>query len=66
MNSVLGGATVALLCALVVVLPITASAVIGALAGVILLALSLWYEYWRLNPLISGLGSAMQDEQELA
>ncbi len=65
-NSVLGGVTVALLCALVVVLHITASAVIGTLAGVILLVLSLWDEYRRLNPLISGLGSAMQDEQELA
>jgi hypothetical protein len=63
-NSVLGGATVALLCALSIVLPITTSAVIGVLAGVILLVLSLWYEYRRLNPLISGL--ATQDEQELA
>ena len=40
-NSVLGGATIALFCALVVTLSIPFAAAIGALAGVALLLLSL-------------------------
>lgn len=51
-NSVLGGATIALFCALVVMLSIPIAAVIGALVGVALLLVSLWYEYRRLGPLI--------------
>jgi hypothetical protein len=52
-NSVLGGATIALFCALVVTLSIPLAAAIGALAGVALLLVSLWYEYRRLGPLIT-------------
>ena len=64
-NSVLGGATIALFCALVVKLSIPIAAAIGALAGVALLLLSLWYEYRRLSPLISIPVSAPQEKQEL-
>ena len=64
-NSVLGRATNALFCALVVNLPIPLTAVIGALAGVALLLLSLWYEYRRLDPLISSLASVPQEKGEL-
>ena len=64
-NSVLGGATIALFCALVVKLSIPIAAAIGALAGVALLLLSLWYEYRRLSPLISSPVSAPQEKQEL-
>ena len=63
-NSVLGGATIALFCALVGTLPILLAAVIGALAGVVLL-LSLWYEYRRLGPLIPSPVSAPQEKPEL-
>jgi hypothetical protein len=64
-NSVLGGATIALFCALVVKLSIPIAAAIGALAGVALLLLSLWYEYRRLSSLISNPVSVPQDKQEL-
>ena len=64
-NSVLGGATIALFCALVVTLSIPFAAAIGALAGVALLLLGLWYEYRRLNPLISGPVPAPQEKPEL-
>jgi hypothetical protein len=64
-NSVLGGATIALFCALVVTLSIPLAAAIGALAGVALLLLSLWYEYRRLGPLIASPVSAPQEKQEL-
>ena len=62
-NSVLGGATIALFCALVVTLSIPFAAVIGALAGVALLLLSLWYEYRRLDPLISSQVPAPRSNQ---
>jgi len=64
-NSVLGGATITLFCALVATLSIPIAAVIGALAGVALLLLSLWYEYRRLGPLILSPTSAPQEQQEL-
>ena len=64
-NSVLGGATIALFCALVVTLPIPLAAAIGALAGVALLLLSLWYEYRRLGPLIVSPVPVPQEKQEL-
>jgi hypothetical protein len=52
-NSVLGGATIALFFALVVKLAIPLATVIGALGGVVLLLVSLWYEYRRLGSLIT-------------
>jgi len=64
-NFVLGGATITLFCALVATLSIPIAAVIGALAGVALLLLSLWYEYRRLGPLILSPTSAPQEQQEL-
>jgi hypothetical protein len=64
-NSVLGGATIALFCALVVAQSIPLSAAIGTLAGVALLLLSLWYEYRRLGPLITRQVSVPQEKPEL-
>ena len=47
-----GGATVALLCDLVFKAPLAAAAVIGVVAGLILLVLSLRYEHRRLTPVV--------------
>ena len=64
-NSVLGGATIALFFALVVTLSIPIATVIGALGGVVLLLLSLWYEYRRLGSLITSPAPLPQEQQEL-
>lgn len=49
-NSVLGGATVALICAIGVNAPVTLATAIGITAGLILLVLALRYEHRRLTP----------------
>lgn len=64
-NSVLGGATIALFCALVVTLSIPFAAALGALAGVVLLLVSLWYEYRRLGPLITSRVSVPREQPDL-
>jgi hypothetical protein len=64
-NSVLGGATIALFFAMVVTLPIPIATVIGAMGGVVLLLLSLWYEYRRLGSLITSPAPLPQEQQEL-
>jgi hypothetical protein len=51
-NSVLGGATVALFFALVISLTIPLAVAIGVLVGAVLLLVSLRHEYRRLSPLI--------------
>jgi hypothetical protein len=64
-NSVLGGATIALFFALVVTPSIPIATVIGVLGGVALLLLSLWYEYRRLGPFITSQVSVPQEKPEL-
>jgi hypothetical protein len=54
-----------LLCALVATLSIPFAAALGALAGVVLLLVSLWYEYRRLGSLILSPVSAQQEKPEL-
>jgi hypothetical protein len=49
-NSVLGGATVALVGALGVKAPVAIATVVGVVAGLVLLALALRYEHRRLTP----------------
>jgi hypothetical protein len=51
-NSVLGGATVALLCDLAFKAPLPAAAGIGVAAGLAMLALALRYEHRRLTPVV--------------
>jgi hypothetical protein len=51
-NSVLGGATIALLCDLAFKVPLPAAAGIGVAAGLGLLALALRYEHRRLTPVV--------------
>jgi hypothetical protein len=51
-NSVLGGATIALLCDLGFKAPLAAAAGIGVAAGLVLLVLSLRYEHRRLTPAV--------------
>ena len=61
----MGGATITLFFALVVTLFIPIATVIGALGGVVLLLLSLWYEYRRLGQLITGKVAVPPEQQEL-
>jgi hypothetical protein len=64
-NSVLGGATVGLFCALAVRTGLLVATVIGVVAGLIVLALSLRYEHRRLTPVVlSSPGSQRGDELE--
>jgi hypothetical protein len=51
-NSVLGGATIALVCDLAFKAPLPAAAGIGVAAGIALLSLSLRYEHRRLTPVV--------------
>ncbi len=51
-NSVLGGATIALLCDLAFKAPLPAAVGAGVAAGLIILALSLRYEHRRLTPVV--------------
>jgi hypothetical protein len=51
-NCVLGGATIALLCDLAFKAPLPAAVGIGVVAGLVLLVLSLRYEYRRLTPVV--------------
>jgi hypothetical protein len=62
-NSVLGGATVALFFALVVTLAIPVAVSIGVLVGAVLLLASLWNEYRRLSPLILSSSSLLPEGQ---
>jgi hypothetical protein len=63
-NSVVGGATVGLLCILGGHLTAYAGVPLGGLVGIGILALGLSYEYRRLTPLIRG-GTADVAEQQL-
>jgi hypothetical protein len=51
-NSVLGGATITLLCALGFKVPVAAATGIGVVVGLALLAASLRYEHRRLTPVV--------------
>ncbi len=52
-NSVLGGAAVALVCALAFGCPIAIATSVGVAAGLLLVVLNLWYQRRRLAPLIA-------------
>jgi hypothetical protein len=51
-NSVVGGAAVALLCALVIRAAAPAPVVAGITAGLVLLTAGLYYEHRRLTPVV--------------
>jgi len=55
-NSVVGGATCALVCALAIKATAPVPVIVGVVAGLILLALCLYYEHRRLTPVVLGSG----------
>jgi hypothetical protein len=51
-NSVLGGAAVALVCDMAIKAPLPAATSVGVAAGIVILVLSLLYEHRRLTPVV--------------
>ena len=63
-NSVVGGAAIALVCALAAHAPSPVPALAGIVAGLVLLALGLYYQQGRLMPVVLGSPRALTDEDE--